>query len=74
MSIEGYSLTTEGGNRFSVSFQDVGGDPLARNNGWGLDQEQSLTTAARCNGERVIQIHRLGQANHRVRVEACCRG
>jgi hypothetical protein len=60
--IRAYGLTTQTGMQFSVVFQDVGGNPSARsNNEWGAGQEQQVAAAARNNGERVIQIHRLSK-------------
>jgi len=54
-----YALNTEQGMRFSINFQDLGGDPrAAQNNEWASDVEQMTTQAARNRGERVVQIHR----------------
>ena len=55
-----YALNTEKGMRFSINFQDLGGDPRsAQNNEWAPYVEQMQTQAARNRGERVVQIHRL---------------
>lgn len=57
-----YALNTQTGMRFSVVFQDLGGNPLARsNNEWAADQEQIVAAASRNNGERVVQIRRLSK-------------
>ena len=57
-----YALNTEQGMRFSVNFQDLGGDPRsAQNNEWPSYLEQMTTQAARNRGERVVQIHRLAK-------------
>jgi hypothetical protein len=57
-----YAANTEQGMRFSINFQDIGGDPLAaQNNEWASYLEQWTTQAARNRGERVVQIHRLAK-------------
>ena len=57
-----YAVNTEQGMRFSINFQDIGGDPLAtENNEWASYLEQWTTQAARNRGERVVQIHRLAK-------------
>lgn len=61
-SIRLYTVTTENAMTFSINFQDVGGDPIARqSNEWTSDHEQIVAAAARQNGERVVQIHRLSK-------------
>lgn len=58
--IRAYAINTKTGMRFSINFQDVGGDPRAsQNNEWEKETESMLSAAARKNGERVVQIHRL---------------
>lgn len=57
-----YALNTEQGMRFSINFQDLGGNPRSsQNNKWASDVEQLTTQAARNRGERVVQIHRLAK-------------
>jgi hypothetical protein len=57
-----YAVNTEQGMRFSINFQDLGGNPRsAQNNEWASDLEQMTTQAARNRGERVVQIHRLAK-------------
>jgi len=57
-----YAANTEQGMRFSINFQDLGGNPRsAQNNEWASDVEQMTTQAARNRGERVVQIHRLAK-------------
>jgi hypothetical protein len=61
-TIRMYALNTENGMRFSINFQDLGGDPRsAQNNEWASYVEQMQTQAARNRGERVVQIHRLAK-------------
>jgi hypothetical protein len=58
--IRTYSLTTVEGTRFSVNFNDIGGDPNSReNNEWAKNSEKEIATADRKAGFRVVQIHRL---------------
>jgi len=58
--IRTYSLTTVEGMRFSVNFNDIGGDPNAReNNQWAKNAEDLIAAADRKSGSRVVQIHRL---------------
>lgn len=60
--IRSYALNTENGMRFSINMQDIGGNPDARlNNEWDPDQDPLVAAAARQNGERVVQIHRLSK-------------
>lgn len=60
--IRGYSLTTKDGTRFSINFQDIGGDPRSRGgNEYALDYEEQATAAAREQGRRVVQVHRLAK-------------
>lgn len=60
--IRSYALNTANGMRFSVNMQDAGGNPDARsNNEWGPDHETMVAAAARQNGERVVQIHRVSK-------------
>jgi hypothetical protein len=57
-----YAANTEKGMRFSINFQDLGGDPRSpQNNEWASYLEQWTTQAARNRGERVVQIHRLAR-------------
>jgi hypothetical protein len=58
--IRTYSLTTVEGTRFSVNFNDIGGDPNSReNNEWAKNSEKEIAAADRKAGFRVVQIHRL---------------
>lgn len=60
--IRGYSLTTKDGTRFGINFQDIGGDPRSRNgNEYAPDYEEQATAAAREQGRRVVQVHRLAK-------------
>jgi hypothetical protein len=60
--IRAYGLTTENGMRFSINFQDVGGDPRSsQNNEWGSDYEEAAAAAARKDKRRVVQVHRLAK-------------
>ena len=69
--IRSYALNTENGMRFSINMQDIGGNPDARlNNEWDPDQDPLVAAAARQNGERVVQIHRLSKEICRVRALA----
>jgi hypothetical protein len=61
-TIRTYGVTVENGMRFSINFQDIGGDPRSRqNNEWASNHEGEVAAAARNNGERVVQIHRLAK-------------
>jgi hypothetical protein len=58
--VRAFGLTTVGGNHYSVNFNDIGGDPNAReNNEWAKNTEELLAAADRKAGSRVVQIHRL---------------
>jgi hypothetical protein len=58
--IRSYGLVTRNGMRFSINFQDMGGDPLApESNEWGRNTEQLVSEAARKDGLRVVQTHRI---------------
>lgn len=60
--IRTYSLNTQDGMRFSVNFQDVGGDPRSRyNNEFAPDHEEVIAAAARRDGRRLVQIQRLAK-------------
>ena len=60
--IRGYDVSTEGGMQFSVNFQDTGGDPRSvRNNEFAPDHEETVAAAAREQGRRVVQVHRLAK-------------
>jgi hypothetical protein len=60
--IRAYSVTTESGMHFSVNFQDLGGDPRARrNNEYDQSAEEMMADAARDQGQRVVQIHRIAR-------------
>jgi len=60
--IRSYGLTTKDGMRFAVNFQDIGGDPQSRqNNEFARDHEELVTAAAREQGRRVVQVHRLAK-------------
>ncbi|MDQ3743233.1 MAG: hypothetical protein M3444_02510 [Acidobacteriota bacterium] len=60
--IRAYGLNTDDGMRFSVNFQDVGGYPRSnRNNEFAPDYEETVAAAARREGRRVVQIHRLAK-------------
>lgn len=60
--IRGYSLTTKDGMRFGINFQDIGGDPRSRGgNEYAPDYEEQTTDAAREQGRRVVQVHRLAK-------------
>jgi hypothetical protein len=60
--IRTYGLNTRDGMRFSVNFQDVGGDPRSRqSNEFAPDHEEVVASAARRDGRRMIQIHRLAK-------------
>ena len=57
-----YAANTDSGMRFSINFQDIGGNPsAAHNNEWGPNDEEIVTQAARQNGQRVVQIHRVAK-------------
>ena len=61
-TVRTYGVTVEDGMRFSINFQDIGGDPRSRqNNEWASSHEGEVAAAARDNGERVVQIHRLAK-------------
>jgi hypothetical protein len=54
-----FGFNTADGIRFSVNFQDIGGDPQApENNEWGPDLEEITSAADRNRGVRVVQVHR----------------
>jgi hypothetical protein len=58
--VRAFGLTTVEGNHYSVNFNDIGGDPNAReNNEWANNTEELLAAADRKAGSRVVQIHRL---------------
>jgi hypothetical protein len=58
--VRAFGLTIVGGNHYSVNFNDIGGDPNAReNNEWAKNTEELLAAADRKAGSRVVQIHRL---------------
>jgi hypothetical protein len=58
--VRAFGLTTLEGNYYSVNFNDIGGDPNAReNNEWAKDTEEQLAAGDRRAGSRVVQIHRL---------------
>src|SRR6185312_964260 len=58
--VRAFGLTTLGGNHYSVNFNDIGGDPNAReNNEWAKNTEELLAAEDRKAGSRVMQIHRL---------------
>ncbi|OLE55620.1 MAG: hypothetical protein AUG51_02350 [Acidobacteria bacterium 13_1_20CM_3_53_8] len=60
--IRNYALNTRDGMRFSVNFQDIGGDPRSsQNNEFAPDHEELVAAAARKDGRRVVQIHRLAK-------------
>src|SRR5947209_3507772 len=60
--IRNYALNTEDGMRFSVNFQDIGGDPQSsQDNEFAPDNEELIAAAARKDGRRVVQIHRLAK-------------
>ena len=60
--LRSYGVSTESGMRFSINFQDLGGDPRAlHNNEWAAYLEQMSAEAARSRGERVVQVHRLAK-------------
>jgi hypothetical protein len=60
--IRTYGLNTEDGMRFYVNLQDIGGDPRSsQNNEWAPDYEETAAAAARKDGRRVVQVHRLAK-------------
>lgn len=60
--IRAFGLVTPNGMRFSINFQDIGGDPLAlESNEWGRNLEQLTSEADRKDGLRVVQTHRVGK-------------
>lgn len=60
--IRTYGLNTKDGMRFSVNFQDVGGDPQSwRSNEFSPNHEEEVAAAARSDGRRMVQIHRLAK-------------
>lgn len=60
--IRTYGLNTKDGMRFSINFQDVGGDPQARrSNEFSPDHEEEIAAVARRDGRRMVQIHRLAK-------------
>lgn len=60
--IRTYGLNTGDGMRFSVNFQDVGGDPRSRlSNEFAPGHEEEVAAAARRDGRRMVQIHRLAK-------------
>ena len=60
--IRTYDVSTEAGMQFSVNFQDIGGDPRSRqNNEFAADHEEIVAAAAREQGRRVVQVHRLAK-------------
>ena len=60
--IRSYETTTADGTTFSVNFQDIGGDPNAReSNEWNRNSEETLAAADRAQNTRVIQTHRLAR-------------
>jgi hypothetical protein len=62
MLIRVYSLNTEDGMHFSVNFQDIGGDPQSsQDNKFTPDYKELVAAAARKDGRRVVQIHRLAK-------------
>jgi hypothetical protein len=61
-TIRTYGISTGNGMRFSINFQDIGGNPRSRqNNEWASSHEEEVAAAARENGERVVQIRRLAK-------------
>lgn len=57
-----FGFNTADGIRFSINFQDMGGDPQApENNEWGPDLEEITSAADRNRGVRVVQVHRLAR-------------
>lgn len=57
-----YSLNTQDGMRFSVNFQDVGGDPRSRyRNEFTPGHEEVIAAAARREGRQLVQIQRLAK-------------
>lgn len=60
--IRAFGVTTDSGMRFSVNFQDNGGDPRAiENNKWARDLEKLASAADRKDGRQVVQTHRLAK-------------
>jgi hypothetical protein len=58
--VRAFGLTTVGGRHYSVNFNDIGGDPNAReNNEWAKNTEELLAAGDHKAGSRVVQIHRL---------------
>jgi hypothetical protein len=58
--IRAFGIIIDGGTRFSVNFQDLGGNPKStENNEWPSDVEETTSAADRADGRRVVQIHRL---------------
>jgi hypothetical protein len=57
-----FGFNTADGIRFSINFQDIGGDPQApENNEWGPDLEEITSAADRNRGVRVVQVHRIAR-------------
>jgi hypothetical protein len=57
-----FGVNTADGIRFSINFQDIGGDPQApENNEWRPDLEEITSAADRNRGLRVVQVHRLAR-------------
>ena len=60
--VRSYEVTTPNGTAFSVNFQDIGGDPNAReNNEWDRNSEERVAAADRAENIRTIQTHRLAK-------------
>lgn len=60
--IRGYDITTEDGTHFSINFQDIGGNPRSiQNNEFAAEHEEVVAAAAREQGRRVVQVHRLAK-------------
>lgn len=60
--IRHYEVSTKAGKYFSVNLQDMGGDPLSRDdNEFGQKDEIIVAGAARERGERVVQVHRVAK-------------
>lgn len=58
--IRGFGVTTADGTNFSINLQDIGGDPLAReNNEWGENLEVLVSEADRAQNIRIIRSRRI---------------
>ena len=60
--IRAYKITTKDGTFFSVSYQDLGGDPNSKEaNEFSQNYEKNAESSYKKRGEKVVQINRLAK-------------